>query len=85
MSITNDSIEWHSDVESTCETLWDRVLRVCDKWLPCEPRSMRWKAAYSETILDRTLTSVSSVRQPMGGAASLLWYVPSKAAPPFSP
>jgi hypothetical protein len=59
MSIANDSFE-PSTVESTCETLWDRVLRVCDEWLPCESRRMQWKAAYSETIIDSTLTSVSS-------------------------
>ena len=49
MSIANDSFK-PSTVESTCETLWERVLRVCDEWLPCEPRSMQWKAAYSETL-----------------------------------
>ena len=54
MSIANDSFE-PSTVESTCETLLDRVLKVCDEWLPCEPRSMRWKAAYSEAILDSSL------------------------------
>ena len=74
MSITNDSIEWHSDVESTCETLWDRVLRICDKWFPCEPRSMQWKAAYSERILDSAATSAK--------AALFLPYPPSEATPP---
>lgn len=60
MSITNDSIERHSTVESTCETLWDLVLRICDEWFACEPGSMQWKAAYSERILDGTTTSAKA-------------------------
>ena len=39
-----------STVESTCETLSDRVLRVCDEWLPCESKSMRWKVARLRTL-----------------------------------
>lgn len=40
MSVANDLLE-QSAVEGTCETLWDRVLRMCDEWLPCEPKSVR--------------------------------------------
>ena len=40
MSIANDFLE-QSAVEGTCDTLWDRVLRMCDEWLPREPKSAR--------------------------------------------
>ena len=40
MTIANDFLE-QSAVEGTCETLWDRVLRMCDEWLPYEPKSVR--------------------------------------------
>ena len=40
MSIANDFLE-QSAVEGTCETLWDRVIRMCDTWLPCESKSVR--------------------------------------------
>ena len=59
MSITNGSIERHSAVESTSETLWDHVLRICDEWFASDPRSMQWKAAYSERILDSATTSAA--------------------------
>jgi hypothetical protein len=38
MAIRNDySPEAPSTVENSCETLWDRVLRMCDNWFPREP------------------------------------------------
>ena len=40
MSIANDFLE-QSGVEGTCETLWDRVLRMCDEYFACEPKSVR--------------------------------------------
>ena len=59
MSIANNSFE---PLESTCETLSDRVLRMCDEWFPYEPKRWR-KTAHDETILDGALTSVSCFRQ----------------------
>jgi hypothetical protein len=48
MSIANDSVERPAALENTCETLWDRVLRICDQWFPTnESNLVRQKRAYS--------------------------------------
>lgn len=52
MTIANDFVGQRSALENTCETLWDRVLRMCDEWLATDARTMR--GGYSQTMLDST-------------------------------
>jgi hypothetical protein len=59
MVIANESVECPSALENTCETLWDRVLRMCDEWFPRDARKMQWKSAYSQRILDSPAPAAS--------------------------
>ena len=52
MAIANEFVGQRSILENTSETLWDRVLRMCDEWLATDARTVR--SVYSQTMLDST-------------------------------
>ena len=54
MAIANEFVGQRSILENTSETLWDRVLRMCDEWLATDARVTGVNSEYSQTILDGT-------------------------------